>query len=272
MTGFRWVTNTNLLGIMSEFAPSPARRRFIAGAVCFLSLPVGPRVQAEEDSGLSGAISRAKNGLSGLFWGVFDGLFRRYDQAREFLLRRKVVEAAKQAPPADVERNIADDVRDYLDLFQRFGVSLIPGAAKEPEPAPADIAPALQPNESLQGVIADIVIQTLGLDNAQDMLVFLFENYQNAPGPLRDIEAAVRAGEVRRAAGLMPALVRELLSDNSQALLIKRFGQARTNALIRGVLVALAEYAVPFLGWGTLAVSFLIALWRNRARLQNARL
>jgi hypothetical protein len=66
--------------------------------------------------------------------------------------------------------------------------------------------------------------------------------------------------------------VRRVLADDSQALLADRFGQARTSALVRRVLVSLAEFAVPFLGWGTLAVSFLIALWRNRARLRNARI
>ena len=232
-------------------------------------------VRAAEDGGLSGAISRAKDGISGLFWGLFDGVLFRYAQAREFVLRRKVVEAARQAPQPDIERNIADDVRPDLGLFERFGVSLVPDAAKAPAAAekPVEAKPAeIMPDERIVAVLADIVIQTLGLGDVQDMLVFLFDSYRNTPGPLLDIEAAVRAGEFRRAAGLMPALVRELLSSESQALLVKTFGQVRTTALVRGVLVSLAEYAVPFLGWGTLAVSFLAALWRNKARLQNARL
>lgn len=225
-------------------------------------------VRAEEGR-LSGAISRAKDGLSGLIGGVLGGLFRRYDQAREFLLRRDVLEAARQAPPADVERNIADDVRAYLDLFKRFGVSLIPGT--EEAPPAAAVPPVARPDERIVEVIADIVIETLGLGDAQDMLLFLFESLRQTSGPLLQIEQAVRAGELRRAAGLMPALVRQLLADESQALLIRKFGEARTKTLIRGILVALAEYAVPFLGWGTLAVSFMITLWRNRTRLKNAR-
>ena len=225
-------------------------------------------VRAEEGR-LSGAISRAKDGLSGLIGGVLGGLFRRYDQAREFLLRRDVLEAAREAPPADVERNIADDVRAYLDLFKRFGVSLIPGT--EEAPPAAAVPPAAKPDERIVEVIADIVIETLGLGDAHDMLLLLFENLRQTSGPLLQIEQAVRAGELRRAAGLMPALVRQLLADESQALLIRKFGEARTKTLVRGILVALAEYAVPFLGWGTLAVSFMITLWRNRTRLKNAR-
>ena len=246
----------------------PERRRFIAGSISLAALLMSGAVRAEEGR-LSGAISRAKDGLSGLIGGVLGGLFRRYDQAREFLLRRDVLEAAREAPPADVERNIADDVRAYLDLFKRFGVSLIPGT--EEAPLAAAVPPAAKPDERIVEVIADIVIETLGLGDAQDMLLFLFENLRQTSGPLLQIEQAVRAGELRRAAGLMPALVRQLLADESQALLIRKFGEARTKTLIRGILVALAEYAVPFLGWGTLAVSFMITLWRNRTRLKNAR-
>jgi hypothetical protein len=254
-------------GGLSVTVSCPERRRFIAGSVSLAALLIGGAIRAEEGR-LSGAISRAKDGLSGLIGGVLGGLFRRYDQAREFLLRRDVLEAAREAPPADVERNIADDVRAYLDLFKRFGVSLIPGTEEAPLAAAPPVA---RPDERIVEVIADIVIETLGLGDAHDMLLFLFENLRQTSGPLLQIEQAVRAGELRRAAGLMPALVRQLLADESQALLIRKFGEARTKTLIRGILVALAEYAVPFLGWGTLAVSFMITLWRNRTRLKNAR-
>jgi hypothetical protein len=103
-----------------------------------------------------------------------------------------VLDAAREAPETEVERNIADDVRSSIDLFRRFGVSLIPGATTVPADKPAEA----RPNESLEAVIADIVIETLGLGDVQDMLLFLFDRYDDSPGPLVDIAAGHPCGRL----------------------------------------------------------------------------
>ncbi len=124
--------------------------------------------------------------------------------------------------------------------------------------------------DKLGDVITDIAIQTLGLEDFSDVVVFLFQNYGPVKNSYQGAVDAYRDGSYLTAASRLARLPVELVGTGSEKFLERKFGRAGAKSLIRSLFSAMLLSGIPFIGEASTATLFVVALYRNWDRLQEA--
>ena len=182
--------------------------------------------------------------------------------------QRQLKAAVQKAPAKDVARTLHPDYEPMKRL--------VPSKGPFPASPPANISQAAlasqpaPPEDSLWRVLADIVIQTMGLEDFSDIVISLLQNYEPVRAVYDEAILAYREGAYFTAASRLARLPLELVGAGAEQFIEEKLGKKGAREVVQRMFNAMLLRGIPGLGQAATTILFVIALRRNWDRLQKA--
>jgi hypothetical protein len=252
------------------------RRQFILGAVSFISALFAGQALSAQGANVDRAVAKLRRTL-------------------EAAARKHRLLSDRPPQPTDVQhlalqrdvRQIEKDRRAVVSALQNasdaktqrtIGLKLQgPGSSIRDRLASRTVSPPIlgeaapPKKETVEAVAIDIILETLGIADARDAMVFLLLNYAPISQCYDLAVRDYRQGNYRRAAFQLARLPGLLRDPQVFRVLAKEYGDAKAGNLKQRIAIALGVRVVPGLGQVATATLFALAVYNNWDRLQQAR-
>lgn len=124
---------------------------------------------------------------------------------------------------------------------------------------------AVAEGDSIAGILASIIAQTFFIDRTLRGAIERVLGQLDVADLLTSLEQSIRRGNWSRATRLSKQLILRLFGKTGLVLLRNELGEEAFKRL----LISFGARAVPFVGWGLMAVSLSAAIYNNRERIES---